>query len=103
LNAISMVFPHGNTEGSRVHAGFYTSYLEIHHRILSALLKAPSRLPILITGHSRGISCLVFKCEGGALGEVCTAVLSEDDRFKGIIDFISYGKPRVGNPIFVKR
>jgi indole-3-glycerol phosphate synthase len=44
-----------------------------------------------------------FKCKGGALGEVCTAVLSEDDRFKGSIDFISYGKPRVGNPIFVKR
>eukprot|EP01080_Neovahlkampfia_damariscottae_P004640 gene4640-8213_t len=93
LNVQSMPFPHGNIEGSRVHAGFYTSYLELHTRILAALSKAPEDVRILITGHSRG----------GALGEICAAVLSEESQFRGKIDLISYGKPRVGNEIFVKR
>jgi len=55
LDLASTEFPHGGVEGSRVHSGFYKSYMELHERIINALLKIPPHVRILITGHSRGI------------------------------------------------
>lgn len=87
----TQVLSTGANHKLRVHSGFYRAYLALADAGLAEAVaefrrKTDRKLPIYVTGHSLG----------GALAQVATAVLGDDD----IAACYTFGCPRIGNAYF---
>ncbi|KAI9029627.1 Lipadyou-2 [Phycomyces nitens] len=81
--------------GTKIHTGFYKTYLEVQKHVLSVMMKeitAHPRYHVVVSGHSLGGALAII----GALD-----LFQHDSRFNAKnLSIKTYGGPRVGNPAF---
>lgn len=78
-------------DGRKVHRGFYQQYTSIQDTVIEFIYKyQPLRL--VITGHSLG----------GALATLFSYDIIRDGLYKGHLNCVTFGSPRVGNIRFAR-